>query len=127
MLRTDFHYDLPKAQIATHPCEERSGSRLLRVNPKLEQIVDSRFTELPGLLNAGDLLVFNDTRVIPARLWGHKDSGGKVEVLVGRITGTRQVLAHVRASKSPQPGSRLLLESGITAQVIERVEELFRI
>ena len=127
MLRTDFHYDLPKAQIATHPCEERSGSRLLRVNPKLEQIVDSRFTELPGLLNAGDLLVFNDTRVIPARLWGHKDSGGKVEVLVERITGPRQVLAHVRASKSPQPGSRLLLESGITAQVVERVEDLFRI
>ena len=99
MLRTDFHYDLPEAQIAIHPCAKRSGSRLLRVNPDGEQTIDGQFAEFPGLLNAGDLLVFNDTRVIPARLWGHKDTGGKVEVLVERITGPQQVLAHVRASK----------------------------
>ncbi|MDH3987276.1 MAG: tRNA preQ1(34) S-adenosylmethionine ribosyltransferase-isomerase QueA, partial [Gammaproteobacteria bacterium] len=81
----------------------------------------------PGLLNAGDLLVFNDTRVIPARLWGHKDSGGKVEVLVERITGPQQVLAHVRASKSPRAGSKLLLDPDITVQVIERVDDLFKL
>jgi len=127
MLRTDFHYELPEAQIAIHPCEKRSGSRLLRVSPDSEQFVDGRFTDFPGLLKAGDLLVFNDTRVIPARLWGHKDSGGKVEVLVERITGSQQVLAHVRASKSPRPGSGLLLEPGIVVQVIERVDDLFRL
>ena len=127
MLRTDFHYDLPKAQIATHPCEKRSGSRLLRVNPDNDSFIDGRFVDFPGLLNAGDLLVFNDTRVIPARLWGHKDSGGKVEVLVERITGPQQVLAHVRASKSPRPGTGLLLEPDITVQVIERVDDLFRL
>ena len=127
MLRADFNYDLPEAQIATHPCEERSASRLLRVMPDTDQRVDGQFRDFPGLLNAGDLLVFNDTRVIPARLRGHKASGGKVEVLVERITGRQQVLAHVRASKSPRPGSRLQLEGNIVAQVIERVDDLFRL
>ena len=127
MLRTDFHYELPEAQIAIHPCKERSGSRLLRLNPHGEQIIDGQFAEFPGLLNAGDLLVFNDTRVIPARLWGHKSSGGKVEVLVERITGPQQVLAHVRASKSPRAGSELLLDPDIAVQVIERVDDLFRL
>jgi S-adenosylmethionine:tRNA ribosyltransferase-isomerase len=85
------------------------------------------FRDFPGLLNADDLLVFNDTRVIPARLRGNKTSGGKVEVLVERITGRQQVLAHVRASKSPRPGSSLQLEGNIVAQVIERVDDLFRL
>jgi S-adenosylmethionine:tRNA ribosyltransferase-isomerase len=127
MLRADFKYDLPEAQIATHPCEERSASRLLRVIPDTGQLVDGQFKDFPGLLNAGDLLVFNDTRVIPARLRGYKASGGKVEVLVERITGRHQVLAHVRASKSPRAGSSLQLEGNIIAQVIERVDDLFRL
>ena len=127
MLRTDFNYDLPEAQIASHPCEERSGSRLLRVDPDSDRFVDGQFVDFPGLLNAGDLLVFNDTRVIPARLWGHKHTGGKVEVLVERVTGPQQVLAHVRASKSPLPGTGLLLEPDISVQVIERVDDLFRL
>lgn len=127
MLRTDFKYDLPEAQIALHPCKERSGSRLLRVLPETDQLVDGQFRDFPGLLNTGDLLVFNDTRVIPARLRGHKASGGKVEVLVERITGRHQVLAHVRASKSPRPGSNLLLEPNIVVQVVERVGDLFRL
>ena len=127
MLRTDFNYDLPEAQIALHPCKERSGSRLLRVLPETDQLVDGQFRDFPVLLNADDLLVFNDTRVIPARLYGHKASGGKVEVLVERITGRHQVLAHVRASKSPRPGSSLLLEPNIVVQVVERVDDLFRL
>ena len=127
MLRADFNYDLPEAQIATHPCVERSASRLLRVLPDTDQLVDGQFTDFPGLLNAGDLLIFNDTRVIPARLRGNKASGGKVEVLVERLTGSHQVLAHVRASKAPRPGSSLLLEGSIVAQVVERVDDLFRL
>jgi S-adenosylmethionine:tRNA ribosyltransferase-isomerase len=127
MFRADFKYDLPEAQIAMHPCEERSASRLLRVIPDTDQLVDSQFRDFPGLLNAEDLLVFNNTRVIPARLRGNKASGGKVEVLVERITGGHQVLAHVRASKSPRPGSSLQLEGNIIVQVLERVDDLFRL
>ena len=127
MLRADFKYDLPEAQIAMHPCEERSASRLLRVIPDTDQLVDGQFRDFPGLLNTGDLLVFNNTRVIPARLRGHKASGGKVEVLVERITGRHQILAHVRASKSPRPGSSLQLEGNIIVQVVERIDELFRL
>ena len=110
-----------------HPCKVRSASRLLRVNPNTDALLDAQFAGFPALLEAGDLLVFNDTRVIPARLWGNKDSGGKVEVLVERITGEQQVLAHVRASKSPRPGSWLRLDPDITVQVIERVDDLFRL
>jgi S-adenosylmethionine:tRNA ribosyltransferase-isomerase len=110
-----------------HPCEERSASRLLRVNPDKDQLADGRFTDFPGLLDPGDLLVFNNTRVIPARLPGRKASGGKVEVLVERITGQQQVLAHIRASKSPRPGSWLRLQPDISVQVVERVDDLFQL
>ena len=127
MQRSDFQYDLPDAHIARHPCKVRSGSRLLCINPDRDEMCDGHFSDFPGKLNRGDLLVFNDTRVIPARLWGTKESGGRVEVLVERITGDYEVLAHVRASKSPRPGSRLLLDTAITAQVIERVNDLFRL
>ena len=127
MLRTDFHYELPETQIAMHPCKQRSASRMLRVDPLAGRLLDARFMDLPGLLGADDLLVFNDTRVIPARLWGRKHSGGKVEVLVERVTGPQQVLAHVRASKAPRPGSGLLLDPDIPVQVIERVDDLYRL
>src|SRR5690606_20859849 len=105
MLRRDFHYSLPPDRIACQPTERRSASRLLRLAPD-GCCHDLRFHELPDLLNPGDLLVFNDTRVIPARLHGHKEgSGGKVEVLVERLLDERRALAHVRASKAPGAGT----------------------
>ncbi|MCG6900675.1 MAG: tRNA preQ1(34) S-adenosylmethionine ribosyltransferase-isomerase QueA [Gammaproteobacteria bacterium] len=127
MQRSDFQYHLPGAQIARHPCSVRSASRLLCINPESDELRDGHFSDFPGKLEPGDLLVFNDTRVIPARLLGVKESGGKVEVLVERITSEHEVLAHVRASKSPRPGSRLLLDNAINAHVVERVDDLFRL
>jgi S-adenosylmethionine:tRNA ribosyltransferase-isomerase len=103
---SDFDFHLPPELIAQHPAQERSSSRLLdgRGHPPVDRI----FRDLPGLLRAGDLLVFNDTQVIKARLFGSKDSGGHVEALVERVlSGTQEVWAHLRASKSPKPGSRV--------------------
>jgi len=127
MQRSDFQYDLPETQIATHPGKERSASRLLYIDPARDVLRDARFQDFPGMLVPGDLLVFNDTRVIPARLLGIKESGGRVEVLVERITGEHEVLAHVRASKSPGPGTRLILDEGLTVEVKGRVDDLFRL
>lgn len=127
MRRSDFHYELPEDRIALFPCGERSGSRLLHLHGAGGEIADRRFRDFPGLLDPRDLLVFNDTRVIPARLRGRKASGGKVEVLVERITGPGQVLAHVRASKSPRTGTRLLLEDAVEAEVTGREGDLFRL
>ena len=100
---SDFDYELPPELIAQTPAAERTGSRLLHLDDA-SQLHDRRFADLTGLLRSGDLLVFNDTRVIKARLNGHKTTGGKVEVLVERITEPDRALAHVRASKSPGPG-----------------------
>jgi len=118
----DFDYSLPEELIARFPAAERRGSRLLEVG---ERLVDRRFAELPELLREGDLLVFNDTRVIPARLSARKATGGRVEVLVERITAPDRALAHVRASKSPKAGSRLDFAGGVTATVRGRNEDLF--
>ncbi len=125
MRRADFHYDLPQQLIALYPPEERGSSRMLCLDPADDSLRDCSFRDFPGLLNPGDLVVFNDTRVIPARLLGHKHSGGKVEVLVERITGERQVLAHVRASKTPGAGSRLDFAAGVSATVTGRAKDLF--
>jgi len=127
MRRADFHYQLPEAQIALHPGEERSASRLLCLNTAQDELSDCVFTDLPGMLRPEDLLVFNDTRVIPARLFGRKQSGGRIEVLVERITGPHEVLAHVRASKSPQPGSLLHFNGAGSARVTGRSDDLFRL
>jgi S-adenosylmethionine:tRNA ribosyltransferase-isomerase len=127
MRRSDFRYNLPDAQIARHPPGVRSASRLLCIRPDTGDLLDGHFSDFPAKLNRGDLLVFNDTRVIPARLWGVKESGGRVEVLVERITADHEVLAHVRASKSPRPGSTLLLDNTLTVHVVERVNDLFRL
>jgi S-adenosylmethionine:tRNA ribosyltransferase-isomerase len=127
MRRTDFHYELPQQLIALHPPQERGSSRMLCLDPASDTLDDRSFRDFPGLLNPGDLVVFNDTRVIPARLLGHKSSGGRVEVLVERITGERQVLAHVRASKTPAAGTRLDFTAGVSAIVTGRVDDLFRL
>ncbi|MEW5889004.1 MAG: tRNA preQ1(34) S-adenosylmethionine ribosyltransferase-isomerase QueA [Pseudomonadota bacterium] len=121
----DFDYPLPQELIAQHPLPERSASRLLVVaGTRLE---DRRFADLPQLLAPGDLLVFNDTRVIHARLHGVKASGGKVEVLIERPVGRHEALAQVRASHSPRPGSRLLLESTLEVEVVARAGEFFHL
>jgi len=125
MLRSDFHFDLPQALIAQYPLPERTASRLLALSG--DSVQDRMFTELPELLQAGDLLVFNNTRVIPARLFGFKESGGKVEVLVERVLDDHHVSAHVRASKSPKTGATLLLEGCIHVTVLGREGDLFKL
>jgi S-adenosylmethionine:tRNA ribosyltransferase-isomerase len=121
---SQFDYDLPEELIAQFPAQQRDASRLLHLSGKGE-LYDRQFKDLPALLNPGDLLVFNNTRVIKARLLGHKLSGGKVEVLVERITGSHTALAHVKASKSPKPGSALLLADTIEVMVEGRQDSLF--
>jgi S-adenosylmethionine:tRNA ribosyltransferase-isomerase len=108
MRRQQFHYDLPEHLIAVEPAAARTGSRLLCLEGETGAIAHRQFSELLDLLRAGDLLVFNNTKVIPARLLGRKPSGGKVEVLVERVLNSHDVLAHVRASKAPQAGDVLL-------------------
>lgn len=127
MKLSDFHFDLPDALIARYPEAVRSASRLLRVDGHSGARVHGRFADLPDLLAPGDLLVFNDTRVMPARLFGHKASGGRIELLVERITAPDEALVHLRASKSPKPGSRLEFAAGVSAEMLERVDSLFRL
>ncbi|GGX82386.1 tRNA preQ1(34) S-adenosylmethionine ribosyltransferase-isomerase QueA [Vogesella alkaliphila] len=125
MLVSDFDYHLPEHLIAQHPPAERGGSRLLRVNGRLLQ--DDHFAAIADALDAGDVLVFNDTRVIKARLFGEKASGGKIEALVERVLNEHEVLAHVRASKSPKPGTRLVFAGRWQAEMVERAGELFKL
>ncbi|WP_019938275.1 tRNA preQ1(34) S-adenosylmethionine ribosyltransferase-isomerase QueA [Bordetella sp. FB-8] len=120
----DFDYHLPDELIAQHPAAERRGSRLLHLDGK-GQLHDLQFPDLAALVREHDLLVFNDTRVIKARLPGRKATGGKVEVLVERILEPDRALAHVRASKSPGPGTILRLAEAFDAQVLGRQGELF--
>lgn len=127
MQRSEFHYEIPEELIAERPCAQRSGSRMLCLGPAAGALADRYFTELPDLLRPGDLLVFNDTRVIPARLLGAKASGGKVEVLVERIMDDHHALAHVRASKAPKPGTRLVLEGALEARVHGRQDDLYEL
>jgi S-adenosylmethionine:tRNA ribosyltransferase-isomerase len=126
MRRSDFHYDLPPELIAQTPLPNRAASRLLVLDGPTGQLTDDRFAALPTYLQAGDLLVLNDTRVIPARLRGHKASGGRVEVLIERITGDTTALAQVRASKSPGSGGVLRL-AGAEAVVTGRHGEFFEL
>jgi S-adenosylmethionine:tRNA ribosyltransferase-isomerase len=119
---SDFDYSLPDELIAQHPARERRASRLLEVGSALN---DRLFADLPGLLNPGDLLVYNDTRVIRARLRGHKESGGRAEILIERVVGEYSALAQVRASKSPKPGGRLVFAADVSATVEGREGELF--
>jgi S-adenosylmethionine:tRNA ribosyltransferase-isomerase len=118
----DFDYALPDDLVAKYPAPERRASRLLEVSASLQ---DRSFSDLPKLLRQGDLLVFNDTRVIRARLQARKETGGRAEVLIERIQGANTATAHVRASKTPKPGSKLLFEDGAEAIVGGRDGELF--
>lgn len=127
MRRQDFHFDLPEELIAQVPAAQRRDSRLLCLEGTTGEIVDRQFVDLPELLQAGDLLVMNDTRVIPARLFGRKATGGQIEVLVERLLDDTDLLAHVRASKSPKAGTTLHLSDRVSATVLGREGELFRL
>lgn len=126
MQRSAFRYDLPDDLIAQQPPARRGDSRLLVLGAGAEP-ADHQFTDLPDFLRPGDLLVFNDTRVIPARWFGQKETGGKVEVLIERITGAQTALAHVRASKSPKPDSVLRMDGDLEVRVRGRDGELFEL
>lgn len=110
MKTRDFYYELPQQLIAQYPAKQRTDSRLLHLNRKQSSIEDRQFIDFPELIQPNDVLVFNNTRVIPARLFGHKPTGGKVEILIERITSEHSALAHVRASKTPKIGSDIILE-----------------
>jgi len=127
MKRTDFQFDLPPELIAQFPSDQRTASRLLSLDGDSGDINDLQFLDLPSLLRPDDLLVFNNTKVIPARLLGQKETGGKIEVLVERVLDEHRVLAHIRSSKSPGVGRRLLLEDVLELEVIGRQEALFEL
>jgi S-adenosylmethionine:tRNA ribosyltransferase-isomerase len=122
----DFDYALPAELIAQHPASGRTASRLLRLTPG-GRISDHVFADLPQFLAAGDVLVFNDTRVIKARLLGAKDTGGRVEVLVERVLGSHDALAQISASHAPRAGARLRLAGAVDAVVLARDDDLFRL
>ncbi len=125
MQRKDFFYELPEALIAQHPTPQRSASRLLQIGPEAV-LADRQIVDLPQLLQPGDLLVFNDTRVIPARLHGVKPTGGRVEVLVERVLDDRELLAQLGVSKKPRPGGEILIgDDRLT--MLDRDDDLFRL
>ncbi|CAM3078290.1 tRNA preQ1(34) S-adenosylmethionine ribosyltransferase-isomerase QueA [Vibrio rarus] len=126
---SDFHFDLPDELIARYPMPERTSSRLLQLTGNSGDVQDKNFTDVLELVNEGDLLVFNNTRVIPARVYGRKASGGKIEVLVERMVDEHTILAHVRASKSPKPGTELFLGDNdqYAAEMVARHDALFEI
>ncbi|WP_455232133.1 tRNA preQ1(34) S-adenosylmethionine ribosyltransferase-isomerase QueA [Geopseudomonas aromaticivorans] len=123
----DFQFELPDQLIARHPLAARRASRLLVLDGPTGALSHRQFPDLLEYLRPGDLMVFNDTRVIPARLFGHKASGGKLEILVERLLDERRVLAHVRASKSPKPGTQILIDGGGAAEMLARHDALFEL
>jgi S-adenosylmethionine:tRNA ribosyltransferase-isomerase len=125
--KSDFHYDLPATLIAQTPLAERSASRLLCLNAVNGHIEDRFFADLPSLLRCGDLLVFNDTRVIPARLFGVKDTGGRIELLIERALDDQRALAQCRSSKPPKPGQQLRLAGDVQARVVMRHGEFYEV
>ena len=127
MKLSDFKFDLPEHLIARYPTEQRSASRLMHLNGATSLISHKQFSDIVSLVDTGDLLIFNNTRVIPARLLGHKASGGKVEVLIERILDEHTVLAHVRASKSPKAGTNLILEGALNVEMLGRQDALFEL
>lgn len=127
MKKSDFSYRLPGHLIAQTPLPERSASRLLCMERASGRLNDQRFADFIDLIDSRDVLVFNDTKVIPARLFGSKTTGGKVEILIERILDDRQAVAHVKASKSPKPGAVIVLNDAYQCTVVAREQDLFRI
>ncbi|WP_444938537.1 tRNA preQ1(34) S-adenosylmethionine ribosyltransferase-isomerase QueA [Microbulbifer sp. JMSA002] len=127
MQRQDFDFHLPDELIARAPTEERRGSRLLCLDGPSGAIVHRQFPDILDQVQAGDLIVFNDTRVIPARLFAQKETGGKLEILVERVLNETDIWAHVRSSKSPKPGSTIVLEDGTRIEVTGRKDALFEL
>ncbi len=127
MRRTDFHFDLPLELIAQRPAGQRSGSRLLVLDGESGATRDLAFRDLPGLLGPGDLLVFNDTRVVPARVHGIKESGGRIEIFLERVLAADIALVQVRASKGLKHHARVSLPGGATARRVGREGDLFRL
>ncbi len=125
MLRQDFDFELPNELIAQYPAPERDAGRLLLLDGLTGAYSDKDFTDLVALVDPGDLLVFNDTRVIPARLYGRKSTGGRVEILIERLLDGSSCLAQVRASKTPREGNRIVLADNFELQVSGRREDLF--
>ncbi|GLP95201.1 tRNA preQ1(34) S-adenosylmethionine ribosyltransferase-isomerase QueA [Paraferrimonas sedimenticola] len=124
---SDFHFDLPDELIARYPTKQRNASRLLCLDGPSGNLSDQRFEDLLDLVNDGDLMVFNNTRVIPARIFGRKQSGGKIEVLVERVLDDKRLLAHVRSSKSPKPGALLIFEQDVEMRMQARHDALFEL
>lgn len=127
MKLSDFHFELPESLIARYPMKQRSASRMLHLDGASGAVSHRQFTDLIELVNPGDLLIFNNTRVIPARLLGQKETGGQIEVLVERILDEHNALAHIRASKAPKPGTKLVLENRIRAEMTKRHDALFEL
>lgn len=127
MKKSDFHFDLPPELIAQQPLAQRSASRMLVLDVARDALHDSWVRELPAQLAPGDLLVFNDTRVIPARLYARKQTGGLAEILIERITGSHEVLAQLGVSKKPAAGAELLLADGSRVRVLGREDGFFRL
>lgn len=127
MKKSDFHFDLPPELIAQAPLNERSASRLLLLNAPTRTWQDRMFRELPTLLRKGDLLIFNDTRVLPARLYGRKPSGGTVEILIERVTGAHEATVQLGVSKKPRTGTSIILADGSHAIVLGRDESFFHL
>ncbi len=127
MQRTDFSFDLPEKLIAQKPCAERTASRLLVLDRESGEIDDRQFSSIVDLLNEGDLLVMNNTRVIRARLFGQKETGGKIEILIERVLDDHHVLAQIKASKSPKAGTKILFDQDYSAAVTGRQDDLFEL
>ena len=125
---SDFEFELPRELIAQYPADERSSSRLLHLNADTGELAHYTFRQLPELLNSDDLLVFNDTRVIPARLLGRKSTGGKAELLIERVLGDLEAMVQIRASKTPKPGGRIEIEDGgPVVEVLEKDGDFYRV
>ncbi|BAJ01544.1 tRNA preQ1(34) S-adenosylmethionine ribosyltransferase-isomerase QueA [Shewanella violacea] len=124
---TDFSFELPNELIARYPTPERTSSRLLSLEGNTGQVTDKQFTDILNMVNPGDLMVFNNTRVIPARLFGKKQTGGKLELLVERILDDKSILAHVRCSKSPKVDSIVCLDGGYEMIMLARHDALFEL
>lgn len=127
MQLSDFHYELPKELIALYPQAERSASRLLCLDRETGEICHQVFSDLPDLLTANDLIIFNNTKVLPARLYGQKETGGKVEILIERITDNHCAVCQIRASKAPKPGTKISIADGVWLEVTGREDSFFLI